>query len=125
MREIKVYIGQEYQVKVLEQPDPNDLFYPAYQQAAKEVAEIVRDTMAHNRLVDSEQKRTDATDYSNNIIAFNGDRGQGKSSAMLSFSKFLSNSSCGSKEINDLFKENIDTINAPVLVRFFHSSFLL
>lgn len=111
MREIKVYIGQEYQVKVLEQPDPNDLFYPAYQQAAKEVAEIVRDTMAYNRLVDGEQKRTAAIDYSNNIIAFNGDRGQGKSSAMLSFSKFLNNSSCGSKEINDLFKESIDTIS--------------
>lgn len=111
MREIKVYIGQEYQVKVLEQPDPNDLFYPAYQQAAKEVAEIVRDTMAYNRLVDGEQKRTAAIDYSNNIIAFNGDRGQGKSSAMLSFSKFLNNSSCGSKEIDDLFKESIDTIS--------------
>ena len=88
MREINVNIGEEYQVKVLKKPDQNDLFYPAYVQAAKEVKEIVYDTKNYYDNVNNNEL-LNHLDHSNNIIAFNGDRGQGKSSAMLSFSNFL------------------------------------
>ena len=102
MKTIIVKVGEEYQVKIADYPDQNDFFFPAYQQAAKELCEIIQDTITYHEDNQSQKKE----DYSNNIIAFDGDRGQGKSSAMLSFSNFLK-----TKERIDVFfddkKDNI------------------
>ena len=97
MKTIIVKVGEEYQVKIADYPDQNDFFFPAYQQAAKELCEIIQDTIFYHQDKHSQKK----DDYSNNIIAFDGDRGQGKSSAMLSFSNFLK-----TKERIEVFFDN-------------------
>lgn len=90
MNEIKVVVGEEYQVKISKEPVLENFFYEAYQDAAGEVKEIIQDTESfYENYYNNKAFRNPALDYSNNIIAFNGDRGQGKSSAMLSFSNFL------------------------------------
>ena len=97
MNKIIVRANEEYQVKISNHPKEDEFFYQAYQQARNELEEILSDTYDYyqekkNRAYirfETSQKEDDTIDFSNNIIAFSGERGQGKSSAMLSFSNFL------------------------------------
>lgn len=81
---INVVAGREYQLKIIDitKDLSDDLFYDLYRSAFKEVGKIV---------LENSNKEKDITETANNIIAFCGERGQGKSSAMLSFSKLLNN----------------------------------
>lgn len=91
MRKIDVEKGNEFKIKIREiHSDGNsntfedDIFGDAYIQAAARVEEIV--TATENISDDNSHGN-----YLNNIIAFTGERGQGKSSAMLSFTHYLEN----------------------------------
>lgn len=64
----------------------NEFMYPAYQQAANALCEIVTHAKAFNKL----DVCRELYGYSQNIIAFSGERGQGKTSTMVSFSKAMS-----------------------------------
>jgi hypothetical protein len=87
MRKIEVEQGNEFRIygrRIIE----NDIFLNAYEQAASILEDIV---------VASEEENTSSSkvtyksppDFLNNIIAFTGERGQGKSSAMASFTNTL------------------------------------
>lgn len=96
MGKIIVKVNEEYQVRVLTEPNPDEPIYSSFEQAKTEIEEIVSDTvkyydMQNKSIGDVLFSSNDSFDFSNNIIAFSGDRGQGKSSAMLSFSNFLLN----------------------------------
>lgn len=75
--------NQEYQLHIAEINDdlPKDFFYQTYSSAFMEVGKIIEEN----------ERKKDLQESANNIIAFCGERGQGKSSAMLSFSKLLKN----------------------------------
>ena len=86
-RTITITKGQEYSVCQIDLKEEANFFHDVYLKAIKCVDEI----QAANPKPDSE-KGSDSlkTDSINNIIAFCGERGQGKTSAMLSFSKTIS-----------------------------------
>ncbi len=86
MKKITVNENEEFRVKVIKSFNDNEFFYDSFLKAKDEIESIVKDTINYY----STQNDT-MLDFSNNIIAFSGDRGQGKSSAMLSFSNLLNN----------------------------------
>ena len=111
---IEVEKGNEFKIKIREIPNEGnsnafagDIFGDAYIQATTRVEEIV--TATDNINNDKSQDN-----YLNNIIAFTGERGQGKSSAMLSFTHYLENVSkidafkINTKKYNFVSLETVD-----------------
>ncbi len=111
---IEVEKGNEFKIKIREVPSEgnsnafaDDIFGDAYKQAIARVEEIV--TATDNINDDKSQDN-----YLNNIIAFTGERGQGKSSAMLSFTHYLENVSkidafkINTKKYNFVSLETVD-----------------
>lgn len=99
-REISFWWDAEKRIRVAKAGVENSLFYEAYRQALAGVAEIVRASVMQVQGVDpffsksrkEGQEELRATcnreylyDYPNNCIVFSGERGAGKSSAMLTF----------------------------------------
>lgn len=84
---ISVKKGEEYKVCSINMAEEGNFFYDVYLKAKRCVDEI--------QSINTEIARSSDPDMIkpiNNIIAFCGERGQGKTSAMLSFSDILSNS---------------------------------
>ncbi|PKG51035.1 hypothetical protein [Olleya sp. 1-3] len=83
--ELEINIGEEYKIKI-EKGNKFDesIFSDVYRQAGKCVEEII---------LQSKNKKTSSisNDSYNNIIAFTGERGTGKSSSMISFAEALIN----------------------------------
>ena len=81
---ITIYTGEEYKLHIADERSnyDEDVFYETYKKAFKEVIKITSDSKSNN---------SNILEMSNNIIAFCGERGQGKSSAMISFSRILEN----------------------------------
>lgn len=87
----------EKRIRVARAGDQDSLFYEAYRQALAGVAEIIRASIMQARKQDPffpQSAHDDLRftcdsqylyDYPNNIIVFSGERGAGKSSAMLTF----------------------------------------
>ncbi len=72
----------------------SDIMYPVFRAAEVAVAGIIRSSeqfLSREQLVSKSELGNDLYGYANNIIAFSGQRGQGKTSAMLSFSEALKN----------------------------------
>ena len=80
-RVITIEYGQEFKISRNSNIQSNDFFYPIYEQALGQLEEIVQ----YGKVKDIQSSQ----DYLHNIIAFCGERGQGKTSAMLSFSDAL------------------------------------
>ncbi len=79
---LSIIAGKEYQLRVVNLNKDEicqDFFYDTFIKSFAEVSKIVS------------ENSNNIKETSNNIIAFCGERGQGKSSAMLSFSKILKN----------------------------------
>lgn len=94
LSEIIVEQGNEFRIynyRIL----PKDIFIKAYHQAAQIVEEIVIASLQADK-----EDKAGVADYLNNIIAFTGERGQGKSSAMVSFTNTLTNPD----EVSDYFQ---------------------
>ena len=133
MEKIIVKANEEYQVKIENEPIKGEFFYNAFCQAKAEIEEIILDKKKH--ISDQERKEiynnysnknlyhAVASDYSNNIIAFSGDRGQGKSSAMLSFSNFLNNKNWEANE--EFLGDTICSANYIILDRIDPTKFEL
>lgn len=81
MAKLKIYKGNEFKVYVADSIEEDDLFFDEYKKAAEMLSEIVK----YNKKNDNRLK----LEYENNIIAFCGERGEGKSSVMLSFVKAM------------------------------------
>ncbi|MCI9331014.1 MAG: hypothetical protein HFG05_02420 [Oscillibacter sp.] len=83
-REHGIYISENIANK-------DEIMYPVYQQAT----DALRSIVAQAKAFEKESHQADSVGiygYCHNIIAFSGSRGQGKTSAMLSFSKALEDS---------------------------------
>ena len=81
MAKFKIYKGNEFKVYVADSIEEDDLFFDEYKKAAEMLSEIVKCNSKNDNGLNLE--------YDNNIIAFCGERGEGKSSAMLSFVKAM------------------------------------
>ena len=85
-KQLLIVYGEEFKIQVREKINEQDPFYEQYKQATYVLEKILRS--AKRELDDS---RENITEYSNNILAFCGERGDGKSSAMMSFIHELEN----------------------------------
>lgn len=106
---LMLHTGEEHNLHIRgEINDPSDLMYPAYQAALVSLKEILQNSLKWitanvgrgrglYRLDESHKcgefdvslRNRELYEYSNNILAFCADRGQGKTSAMLSFAEAL------------------------------------
>lgn len=83
MAKIQIYKGKEFKVCVEECIEEDSLFFEEYKKAAYMLDEIVKyDKSKANMQNDSQDM-----EYENNIIAICGERGEGKSSVMMTFVK--------------------------------------
>lgn len=84
---ISIKKGEEYKVCEISMAEESNFFHDVYLKAKRCLDEIqsINAEIAHSS--DPNMKKS-----INNIIAFCGERGQGKTSAMLSFSEILSDS---------------------------------
>lgn len=130
-KRIEIRRGDEYCTKVSKIYDQEDFFYEAYCKAAQGVLDIVRATRKFYldgedpewrdpRGHGAEQSGVDITEfmklasYPNNFVAFCAGRGQGKSSAMASFSTAL-RTLRGSVEEKEFWREEITGCSFYVL----------
>ncbi len=97
MVKLKIYKGKEFKVYVADNIQEDDLFYDEYRKAAEMLSEIVK----YNRKNGNRLK----LEYENNIIAFCGERGEGKSSVMLSFVKAMRSNNKKSQKVFEDFNE--------------------
>lgn len=92
-KSITIVKGQEYKVCKIDMKNENNFLHDSYLKAnncLNEIAEF-RKHISKLRQKNLNEKKYDDTIYENinNIITFCGERGQGKTSAMISFSKIL------------------------------------
>ena len=80
MAKLKIFKGKEFKVYVVDNIEEDDLFFDEYKKAAGMLNEIVKYKESGNNF---------KSEYENNIIAFCGERGEGKSSVMMSFVKAM------------------------------------
>lgn len=102
MQEIEIIKGEEFKIAVREEIAENDIFINEYRRAAKMLDEIVGASFALKDQGDNDrdkgrdkswERRKDRSgnwswkqqDFENNVIAICGERGEGKSSAMMTF----------------------------------------
>lgn len=78
--ELVIVKGQEFKISVKEHIKKEDIFLAQYKQAADMLETIIKESKK-----DDAEQPWQKTEYENNIIAFCGERGEGKSSAMLTF----------------------------------------
>lgn len=88
--EIEILPGSEHEPRWIQADQENDLFRSAFLQAESALAEICNITDKYERTKDKMQDENLLYCFGNNRIAFCGKRGQGKTSAMLSFARNLS-----------------------------------
>jgi hypothetical protein len=83
---LEINIGEEYKIKIEKTEEfEKSIFKEVYTQATKNVEEIIlqANTVSNTKSISND-------DY-NNVIAFTGERGTGKSSSMISFADALKN----------------------------------
>ena len=117
--ELVIVKGQEFKIFVQDRIKEDDIFIEQYEQAA-DMLEAILETQDWDSHENSAIHSWQQTEYENNIIAFCGDRGDGKSSAMLTFINALccKDDHKENDEI-DLFKNRIDKktyIAEPIVI---------
>lgn len=82
-RELVIKRGEEFKISVKDKIEKTDLFYDQYILAVK----MMNDIVSYSDKDKSDKAEWEHSEFENNIIAFCGERGEGKSSAMISFTK--------------------------------------
>lgn len=100
-QKMNLYLNNKdlYKVRIDTDVNQNDIFYSTVYEQAGEQIEIILNTC---NIYEDELRVFENVENPNNILGFVGDRGQGKTSAMLSFKNFL----IGKSE--ELFGDRID-----------------
>lgn len=87
---LQLTAGQEHELLPLQKIDDRKaLMYPAYWEAARALCGILQSAQRFRSDCERSEQKPDLYSYANNTIAFCGSRGQGKTSAMLSFGNAL------------------------------------
>lgn len=98
MAKLTIMKGEEFKLTVKEKINKDDIFIDQYRSALEMVDEIIEASKRESK-IESDLKWKNS-EYENNIIAFCGNRGDGKSSAMLTLVNAIYNYSRG-KEIGE------------------------
>lgn len=110
MKEIQIIRGEEFKVQVRKEIDEKDVFIEEYRRAARLLEEILESFQTQ---WDSQSQNgnlffsNNHTEYSNNIIAFCGERGDGKTSAMMTFMNVAKNAREADKDDRIFQQESI------------------
>lgn len=119
--ELTIIKGQEFKISVKDSIKEDDIFIEQYKQAASMLNTILEKNQEDEDEYEKEYS-WQRTEYENNIIAFCGERGDGKSSAMLTFINAIYNRDKDKKDDKgiDIFKEyeNIrkSYISKPIVI---------
>lgn len=120
--ELTIIKGQEFKISVKDSIKEDDIFIEQYKQAASMLNTILEKNQEDEDEYEKEYP-WQQTEYENNIIAFCGERGDGKSSAMLTFINAIYKRDKDKKDDNkgiDIFKEyeNIKKsyISKPIVI---------
>lgn len=112
MAKLKIFKGKEFKAYVTDIIEADNLFFDEYRRAAGMLDEIVR--------YDEKNSAGFGMEYENNIIAFCGERGDGKSSAMMTFAKAVRaySSNCNrNQEVFDIYTAIENTFfTSPVMI---------
>lgn len=113
MADLEINIGDEYKIKIEKTKEEikKSFFKEVYLDAARNVEAIVFQAKERRESKRDKNSFIKSDEY-NNIIAFIGERGTGKSSSMISFACILENRI----ELNEVFKECPVTIKTSFLV---------
>jgi hypothetical protein len=96
--------GNEYKIRMEKLEEFEGSFFKhIYESASKNVSDIVKNTQIFYTKKEKDYKK-DVEEY-NNLIAFIGDRGAGKSSVMVSFSEALKNINSNSSKLFGAFED--------------------
>lgn len=99
---IEVIKGEENRAK-LETVYKSDIFFDdVYKEANKLVVEIIEKS-EEIQIENEYRKEKNYRGYGNNMIIFSGDRGQGKTSAMMSYANFLKKWCGDNEKVGDFF----------------------
>lgn len=101
--------GEEEKIQIRGEINEQDIFWEQYQSAADMMERIVFTSKKEKAVEWGGLIRSYSLDYSNNIIAFCGERGDGKSSAMMSFVHELINNKRRGNSTLFFQKENINS----------------
>ena len=95
---LEINLNEEYKIKIEEENKfTTSIFKDVYDEALKNVIEIINHAESHENI---------KYDELNNIIAFTGERGKGKSSSMISFKNALVDKSNKEKHYDFFIKKN-------------------
>lgn len=105
MAKIQIYKGKEFKVCVAERIEEDSLFFDEYKKAAHMLDEIVRYDEESDQSKGDFSNRNLDIEYENNVIAICGERGEGKSSVMMTFVKEVVQYACDGKNSQSVFSE--------------------
>lgn len=88
-QKISLHQKEAYRTKIINVSNEDELFHPVFKKARDILCFLMMETYYFHQNITSPQDYSDIYHYPNNMIAFCGSRGQGKTSAMLSFGKSL------------------------------------
>ena len=76
---LKINKGEEFKIAIKDIKDGDTIFYDQYKQALKMLGTIVKTSeIIQEKEQEDRNKNWQSEDYENNIIAFCGERGEGK-----------------------------------------------
>ena len=107
MEECTIDISNDYKPQIKEDISKSDVFFEQYRTASDILENILS---VYASIKDKTDSNYNKIEYPNNVIAFCGERGDGKTSMLLSFMNLLRKYKDGKNTANDLFanKDNID-----------------
>lgn len=109
MEERTIDISNDYKPQIKEDISKSDVFFEQYRTASDILENILS---VYASIKDKTDSNYNKIEYPNNVIAFCGERGDGKTSMLLSFMNLLRKYKDGKNTANDLFanKDNINKI---------------
>lgn len=109
MEERTIDISNDYKPQIKEDISKSDVFFEQYRTASDILENILSVYASINDKTDNGYNKIE---YPNNVIAFCGERGDGKTSMLLSFMNLLRQYKEGKNTANDLFanKDNINRV---------------
>lgn len=110
MAVLKVIKGQEFKVRVEDKVEESNIFYDEYQRAGEMLESILN----------AKHEENNELEFENNVIAFCGSRGDGKTSAMLTFMNEHKKKFVKQIVIDPSLFDNVHNILDIVLAELFH-----
>lgn len=107
-RKLVINKGEEFKLSIRNKIDRSDIFYNQYLDATRMLDDILAKKDDESARSNDRLNIWRKTEYENNIIAFCGERGEGKSSAMMSFINTIYNSSKNDRDSIFTDYENVN-----------------